>query len=87
MVNVSPTLSTMGPDRPIKIAVQMDDQDPQTIPFIPASAPGTFPPEWDGTNGFIANAIVNVITTWSAFPGSHTLKVSAISSTRQHDIE
>ena len=53
----------------------MDEQSPQTIPFIPLSAPGTLPPEWDGTDGYVANAIVPVITDWPAPPGAHTLKV------------
>ncbi|EJD06938.1 uncharacterized protein FOMMEDRAFT_152276 [Fomitiporia mediterranea MF3/22] len=74
-VLVSPTLNSMGPDRPIKIAVQMDDQTPQTVAFIPPAPPGTLPPQWDGNDGFVANAIVSVPTSWSAQPGAHTLKL------------
>ncbi|KAL5526413.1 hypothetical protein ACEPAF_8136 [Sanghuangporus sanghuang] len=74
-VLVSPTLNSMGPDRPIKIAVQMDKQPPQTVAFIPSSAPGTLPAQWDGDDGFVANAIVSVVTNWTAYPGAHTLKL------------
>ncbi|KAH8117866.1 hypothetical protein DFH11DRAFT_863501 [Phellopilus nigrolimitatus] len=74
-VLVSPSLNSMGPDRPIKIAVQMDSQAPQTVAFIPPSAPGTLPAQWDGDDGFVANAIVSVITNWTASPGAHTLKL------------
>ncbi|KAL5526415.1 hypothetical protein ACEPAF_8138 [Sanghuangporus sanghuang] len=74
-VLVSPTLNSMGPDRPISFGVQMDDQDHQTKAFIPLSAPGTLPDEWDGTDGFVANAVVPVTTAWSALPGAHTLRL------------
>ncbi|KAI5117957.1 hypothetical protein M0805_001619 [Coniferiporia weirii] len=74
-VLVSPTLNYMGPNEPISIAVQMDDQTPQTVAFIPTSAPGTLPAQWDGNDGFVANAIVSVVTSWPAAPGAHTLKV------------
>ncbi|KAH8117845.1 hypothetical protein DFH11DRAFT_1839415 [Phellopilus nigrolimitatus] len=74
-VLVSPSLNSMGPDRPIKIAVQMDSQVPQTVAFIPPSAPGTLPAQWDGNDGFVANAIVSVVTNWTASPGAHTLKL------------
>ena len=66
----------MGPDRPIKVAVQVDSQTPQTVAFIPPSSPGTLPPQWDGNDGFVANAIVSVVTNWAAAPGAHTLKVN-----------
>ena len=66
----------MGPDRPLKIAIQMDDQTPQTVAFIPASAPGTQPAAWGGNDGFVANNAVFVPTSWTIAPGAHTLKVS-----------
>jgi len=72
---VSPTLNNMGPTRPISIAVQVDSETPQTVQFIPASAPGTLPPQWDGNDGFVANAIVDVATNFTASPGAHTLKL------------
>ena len=79
-VLVSPTLNSMGPDRPIKIAVQMDGQSPQTVAFIPPAPPGKLPPQWDGNDGFVANSIVSVMSHWSAPPGAHTLKVSKSNS-------
>ena len=59
----------------MKIAIQMDDQEPQTIKFIPDYAPGTLPSTWQGNDGYIANAAIDVNTTWPAAPGAHTLKV------------
>lgn len=73
----------MGPDEPLKIAVQMDSQEPQTVVFIPASAPGTLPAAWDGLDGFAANAAVSVVTKWAASPGAHTLKVHPVDNTRR----
>ena len=79
-VLVSPTLNFMGSDRPVKIGVQMDEQSPQTVAFIPLSDPGQLPDEWGGNDGFVANSIVSVVTNWTASPGAHTLKVSGVSS-------
>ena len=62
----------------------MDDQEPQVKAFIPLSAPGTLPDEWNGTDGFVANAIVPVVTTWSAPPGAHTVKVSGEHECARH---
>lgn len=72
---VSPTLNSFGPDRPISFAVQVDSQAPQIQQFIPPAAPGSLPAQWDGNDGFVANAIVNVVTNVSASPGAHTLTV------------
>ena len=72
---LSPQLNQMGPDRPIAVAVQVDDESIQTEYFIPPAPPGTLPPQWNGNDGFVANAIVPVNTSWKAAPGAHTLKV------------
>ena len=72
---LAPILNNMGPDRPMKIAIQMDDQEPQTIAFIPNYAPGSLPSTWQGNDGYISNAAIDVNTVWSASPGAHTLKV------------
>lgn len=74
-VLVSPTLNFMGLDEPISIAVQLDDQTPQTVAFIPPAPPGTLPAQWGGDDGFAANSIVPVVTQWTANPGTHTLTV------------
>lgn len=73
---VSPSLSANGLDRPIALAIQVDSQTPQTKYFIPASAPGTEPPQWDGLDGFVSNNIVPVVTEFTAPPGAHTLTVN-----------
>jgi len=73
---VSPTLNYIGPDEPIGLAVQMDSQAPQTVYFIPSAPPGQLPAQWDGNDGFVANSIVDAVTSFEAPPGAHTLKVS-----------
>ncbi|KAI0031785.1 hypothetical protein K488DRAFT_78865 [Vararia minispora EC-137] len=72
-VFVSPSLNAFGSDRPLGLAVQVDDQAPQTTYFIPAAGnPGDEPPQW---NDFVANSIVPITGVFTAWPGSHTLKV------------
>lgn len=73
---VSPSLNANGKDRPLGFAVQIDSLDAQVKYFIPAAASGTLPAGWDGTDGFVANSIVSVPTTFTGVqPGKHTLKV------------
>ena len=73
---VSPSLNSMGPQQPIGVAVQLDNQTPKTMYFIPPSKPGTLPAQWSGNDGFAANSIVDVQSSWAnAWPGKHTLKV------------
>ena len=72
---VSPTLNNMGPDEPIAFAMQLDGGSVETMYFIPPAAPGTLPPQWNGYDGYVANAIVDVPMTVKAAPGAHTLKV------------
>lgn len=50
---VAPTLNSLGPDRPVAVAVQVDSLDPQTTYFIPPAAPGSLPAQWDGLDGFV----------------------------------
>jgi hypothetical protein len=69
---VSPSLNANGNDRPLGIAMQIDDEAPQTAYFIPFAAPGEEPPEW---NDFVANSIVPIAGNFTAWPGNHTLKV------------
>lgn len=77
---LSPALNNMGPDEPLAIGIQVDDQPAQAKFFIPAAAPGALPSTWDGNDGYIANAIINVPTNWSLSPGEHTLTVRVANS-------
>ena len=73
---VAPTLNAYGQDRPVGLAVSIDDLAPQTTYFIPPAVPGSLPPQWDGTDGFVADSMVVVPNNFSIAPGAHTLKVS-----------
>ena len=71
---VSPSLNSFGADRPIGLAIQVDNQPARANYFIPPAPPGKLPPQWSGNDGYVANAIVSVVTNWNAAPGAHTLK-------------
>lgn len=84
---VSPSLNSFGEDRPLAFAIQVDSDAAQISYYMPVSAPGTEPPEWDGDDGFAANNIVTVPMTFAAQPGAHTLTVSIFKShLSPHDI-
>jgi hypothetical protein len=55
---VSPTLNSLEPNRPVGVAVSVDSLEPQTTYFIPLAAPGSLPPQWDGTDGFVVRLFV-----------------------------
>jgi hypothetical protein len=79
---ISPSLNANGEDHPLKFAVQVDDQEPQVKQPIPGVAKaGDNPPGWGGPDGFVANAIVSVPSTFLVSPGKHTLKVRSRSYT------
>ncbi|KAG8892237.1 hypothetical protein FRB99_002857, partial [Tulasnella sp. 403] len=68
-----------GNDRPLKFAVQIDNETPQTVSLMPLAVPGELPPGWDGNDGFAANATTyGTINHSSTGPGAHTLKVFMI---------
>ncbi|KDQ23911.1 glycoside hydrolase family 115 protein [Pleurotus ostreatus PC15] len=70
---VSPSLNANGLDRPLGVAVQIDNLNPQTKYFIPPAVPGALPSEW---NTFVANSIVPVQTSFTGLqPGTHTLRI------------
>lgn len=52
---VSPSLNAYGTDRPIAVAVSIDSLAPQTTYFFPPAVPGSLPPQWDGTDGFVVS--------------------------------
>lgn len=73
---VSTSLNSQGDDRPLGIALQIDEGAPQTSFFVPAATPGNLPDAWDGTDGWVANSIIEVPMLFTGIaPGAHTLKV------------
>ncbi|KAH9894039.1 hypothetical protein C8Q73DRAFT_500700 [Cubamyces lactineus] len=78
---VSPALNTLGDDRPLGLALQIDDGAPQTSYFVPASVPGQVPTPWNGVDGWVANSIISVPMVLPVQPGAHTLKLWMIEPT------
>lgn len=77
---VAPSWNAGEKSRPLAFAVQLDGGAPQTQQFFPQPAPGGLPPAWGGSDGFVANSIVNVLTRFTGVtPGKHTLKVRVLS--------
>ncbi|CDO68743.1 Glycoside Hydrolase Family 115 protein [Trametes cinnabarina] len=72
---VSPSLNGLGDDRPLGLALQIDDEQPKTSYFVPPATPGDLPDGWDGTDGWVANNIIQVPMVFQVQPGAHTLKV------------
>lgn len=73
---VSPSLNSFGEDRLLALAIQIDSDAPQISYYMPTSAPGSEPPQWDGNDGFAANNIVTLPMTFAVQPGPHTLTVN-----------
>ncbi|RPD63354.1 hypothetical protein L227DRAFT_386788 [Lentinus tigrinus ALCF2SS1-6] len=78
---VSPSLNSLGDDRPLGIALQIDGGEPQTSHFVPPATPGNLPDAWDGVDGWVANSIIEVPMVFPVQPGAHTLKVWMIEPT------
>ncbi|KAI0772430.1 hypothetical protein BD413DRAFT_42662 [Trametes elegans] len=78
---VSPSLNTLGDDRPLGLAFQIDDGTPKTNYFVPASVPGQTPAPWGGNDGWVANSIISVPVVLPVQPGAHTLKLWMIEPT------
>ncbi|KAI0758921.1 hypothetical protein C8Q74DRAFT_1300799 [Fomes fomentarius] len=72
---VSPSLNGLGDDRPLGIALQIDNETAQTSHFVPRATPGNLPNAWDGLDGWVADSIIQVPMVFSVKPGAHTLKV------------
>lgn len=72
---VSPSLNGLGDDRPLGLALQVDDGTRQTNYFVPAATPGSLPSAWGGQDGWVAKSIIEVPMVFSVQPGAHTLKV------------
>ncbi|KAF9450528.1 glycoside hydrolase family 115 protein [Macrolepiota fuliginosa MF-IS2] len=81
-VYVSPSFNTLGMNRPVRLATQLDSQGAQTSQPMPDAAPGALPAAWSGVNGFVANSIIPVTTNWSnVSPGAHTFKIFMVEPT------
>ena len=74
-MKVSPSLNSLGDDRPLGLAVQIDGGSAQTQHFVPKSNPGSLPDAWGGDDGWAANSIIDVSFKFSVGTGAHTLKV------------
>ncbi|OBZ74822.1 hypothetical protein A0H81_05528 [Grifola frondosa] len=75
---VSPSLNSLGDDRPLAIAMQIDSGALQTNYFVPPASGGNLPPQWDGNDGWAANSIISVPMVFTASSGAHTLKLFMI---------
>ncbi|KAI1787415.1 hypothetical protein LXA43DRAFT_713060 [Ganoderma leucocontextum] len=80
-VNVAPSLNSLGDDRPLALALQIDGGASQTKQFVPTSNPGSLPSAWGGNDGWVANNIIEVPFTFTVNTGAHTLKVGMIEPT------
>ncbi|PIL25769.1 hypothetical protein GSI_11519 [Ganoderma sinense ZZ0214-1] len=80
-VKVSPSLNNLGDDRPLGLALQIDNGSAQTQHFVPKSNPGSLPSGWSGNDGWAANNIIDVKYTFTVGTGAHTLKVWMIEPT------
>ncbi|OJT11184.1 hypothetical protein TRAPUB_12291 [Trametes pubescens] len=78
---VSPSLNGLGDDRPLGLALQVDDGTPQTSYFVPAATPGSLPAAWAGMDGWVAKSIIEVPMVFPVQPGAHTLKLWMIEPT------
>lgn len=75
-VLVSPSNNGNGADRPLTLAVGLDAQTPVVHQPMPDAAPGKQPAAWSGYDGFVANAIIPVVTKFNGLSaGKHTVKV------------
>ncbi|KAI0758924.1 hypothetical protein C8Q74DRAFT_1300824 [Fomes fomentarius] len=72
---VSPSLNGLGDDRPLGIALQIDNEEAQTSHFVPRATPGNLPDAWAGLDGWVANGVIEVPMVFPVQPGAHTLKV------------
>lgn len=77
---MSPSLNGLGPDRPLAIGMQIDDDEPEVSYYIPNAAPGSLPDAW---NDWVSDNVVLVPLDFTADPGAHTLTVSTCLAIRE----
>ncbi|KAJ7593713.1 hypothetical protein C8J56DRAFT_419922 [Mycena floridula] len=76
---LSVSLNSLGLDRPLGFAVQLDSLDVQSSYFMPFAVPGSLPDIW---NDFASNSIIPVTMKWTNISaGAHTLKIFMIEPT------
>ena len=77
-MKLSPSLNTLGGDRQLTLALQINGRSPQMQHYMPKSNPESLLGGWNGNDGWVANSIVDVSFTFSVGTGAHTLKVRPI---------
>lgn len=74
---LSPSLNSNTDAQPLAYSIQVDSQAPITVVPVGPEKPGGLPDGWDGLDGWVANFIITVPTTFKGISrGNHTLKVS-----------
>ena len=74
---LSPSLNANTDAQPLAYSIQVDSQAPITVLPVGTEVPGGLPDGWDGLDGWVANSIIKVSTTFKGVSrGNHTLKVS-----------
>jgi hypothetical protein len=77
IVYLSPSLNSNTDAQPLAYSIQVDSQAPVTVVPVGPEVPGGIPDGWNGLDGWVANSIITVSTTFNGVsPGNHTLKVS-----------
>ena len=73
---LSPSLNANTDAQPLAYSIQVDSQAPITEVPVGPEVPGGLPDGWDGLDGWVANSIITVSTTFNGVSrGNHTLKV------------
>ena len=74
---LSPSLNANTDAQPLAYSIQVDSQAPITVVPVGPEVPGGLPDGWNGLDGWVANSIITVSTTFQGVSrGNHTLKVS-----------
>ncbi|KAK8251111.1 hypothetical protein HDK77DRAFT_406413 [Phyllosticta capitalensis] len=71
---LSPSLNT-DPYRPLRYALALDAQEPQTVQFVHDQPDGALPVGWTDA---VADAVWKSTTTWKMGPGEHRIRLWAL---------